>query len=287
MTHRPPGPPGPSHPSAPPQQQHLPPAFRRPQVRAVGWQQPLRWLRSGWSDLLRCPGPGLVHGLLAALFGLAVLWFARDDFWIMAGAFSGFLIVAPIVATGLYAISRSLQQGQRPGLRDVLRIWLAHDGRLVHFGLLLALAGTGWVFTSAAMITSFAEVPITQPLDFLRYVVAQDGNWLFEAWLVLGGVLAAPVFASTVVAIPLLLDRKATVLQAVLTSWDAVLAAPGPLALWAALLMALSMLGMATLMVGLVVVVPWLAHASWHAYCDLVAADDPENSAAADATGTN
>ena len=67
---------------------------------------------------------------------------------------------------------------------------------------------------------------------------------------------------------------KSTVLQAVLTSWDAVLAAPGPLALWAGLLMALSLLGMATLMLGLVVVVPWLAHASWHAYCDLVEPTD-------------
>lgn len=116
------------------------------------------------------------------------------------------------------------------------------------------------------MITSFTEVPITRPLDFLRSVVAQDRSWLFEAWL----MLAALVFASSVVAIPLLLDRKATVLQAVLTSWDAVLASPGPLTLWAALLMGLSLLGMASLLLGLVVAAPWLAHASWYAYCDLV-----------------
>ena len=240
-------------------------------MHSVGFAQPLQWLRRGWNDLLRCPLPGLAHGAVAALFGLAVVWWARDDFWIMAGAFSGFLLVAPIVATGLYAISRALQRGGgQPGLADVLRVWRTRDPRLVHFGLLLGLAGTGWVITSASMITSFTEVPITRPLDFLRFVVAQDRSWLFEAWLMLGGVLAAPVFASSVVAIPLLLDRKTTVLQAVLTSWDAVLASPGPLALWAALLMGLSLLGMASLLIGLVVVAPWLAHASWHAYCDLV-----------------
>ncbi len=250
---------------------HASSLFVRPRVHGVGFAAPLLWLRRGWNDLLRCPLPGLAHGAVAALFGLAVVWWARDDFWIMAGAFSGFLIVAPIVATGLYAISRALQRGDgQPGLADVLRVWRTRDPRLMHFGLLLGLAGTGWVFTSASMITSFTEVPITRPLDFLRFVVAQDGSWLFEAWLMLGGVLAAPVFASSVVAIPLLLDRKATVLQAVLTSWDAVLASPGPLALWAALLMGLSLLGMASLLVGLVVVAPWLAHASWHAYCDLV-----------------
>jgi uncharacterized membrane protein len=69
---------------------------------------------------------------------------------------------------------------------------------------------------------------------------------------------------------PLLLDSRASVLQAVLTSWRAVLAAPGPLALWAALIMALTLLGMGLLLMGLVIVVPWLAHASWHAYRDLV-----------------
>ncbi len=262
--------PPPPPPPPPPTRATRTPALRNPVVRAAGWGQPFRWLRLGWNDLLHCPGPGLAHGLVTALFGLAVLWFARDHFWIMAGAFSGFLFVAPIVATGLYAISRSLQQGRQPGMSNVLLVWAARDGRLVRFGLLLGLAGTGWVFTSAALITRFTPVPITRPLDFLRQVVAQDSSGLFEAWLVMGGFLAAPVFASTLVAIPLLLDRKATLLQAVLTSWDAVLAAPGPLALWAALLLVLSVLGMATGMLGLVVVVPWLAHASWHAYRELV-----------------
>jgi uncharacterized membrane protein len=141
----------------------------------------------------------------------------------------------------------------------------------MHFGLLLGLAGTGWVMTSAAMITSFADLPVQRPLDFLRYVVLQESTWVFEAWLMLGGVLAAPVFASSVVAIPLLLDRQVDVLTAVLTSWRVVLASPVPLALWAGLLMAITALGMLTGLLGLIVVVPWLAHASWHAYRDLVA----------------
>lgn len=246
-------------------------------VREVPWSEPLRWLRRGWGDLMRCPLPGLLHGLVSALFGGLILWVAREDFWIMAGAFSGFLIVSPIVATGLYAVSQALEHGHRATLADVWRIWRGHDPRLVHFGLLLALAGTGWVMTSASMITSFSEAPVHRPLDFLRYVVLLDGSWLFEIWLVLGCLLAAPVFASSVVAIPLLLDRRATVLQAVLTSWRVVMASPITMALWAALLMAITLLAMASLLIGLVVAVPWLAHASWHAYRDVVqhAEDDP------------
>jgi uncharacterized membrane protein len=87
----------------------------------------------------------------------------------------------------------------------------------------------------------------------------------------MGALLAAPMFASSVVAIPLLLEHEdASVLDAVLTSWRAVMASPATLALWAALILALTLAAMAPLLLGLVVVVPWLAHASWHAYRDLV-----------------
>ena len=136
--------------------------------------------------------------------------------------------------------------------------------------MLLSAAGTGWVLTSAALITSLADGAVRNPVDFIRHVVLSERSWLFEAWLALGGAMAAPVYASSVVSIPLLLDRPIGVLGAVLTSWRCVLANPVPLALWGALLMALAGLGLVTGF-GLVVVVPWLAHASWHAYRALVA----------------
>ncbi|MFO0121014.1 MAG: DUF2189 domain-containing protein, partial [Inhella sp.] len=144
------------------------------------------------------------------------------------------------------------------------------DGRLVVFGLLLGFAGTGWVFTSASLITGFSPVPIHNPQDFLRHVVLSDQSMLFQAWLAIGGVLAAPVFASSVIALPMLLDRQVGVLTAVLTSWRVVMDNPAPMALWATLIMVFTLIGMATAMLGLVVAVPWLAHASWHAYRDLV-----------------
>jgi uncharacterized membrane protein len=247
------------------------PSFARGfRIRSVPLTQPLRWLGRGWSDLMRCPLPGLLHGLAAALFGAALITLARNKFWLLAGAFSGFLIVAPLVATGLYELSRGLSQGRRVGLADALAVWKPKDSRLVRFGLLLGLAGTGWVLTSAALITVFAPQPVSSPLDFLRVVVLQDTGHLFEGWVVLGSVLAAPMFASSVVAIPMLLDRPHGVLTAVATSVGAALMNPLPMALWASLLLVMSLIGMATFMVGLVVVVPWLAHASWHAYTDLV-----------------
>jgi uncharacterized membrane protein len=242
-------------------------------VRPIPALRPLGWLARGWQDLWQAPLVSLGHGLAMALFGALLFALARERFWLLAGAFTGFLIVAPILATGLYAISRELERGGRPGWTAVRKAWAPRDGRLIVFGVLLAFAGTGWVLCSAAFVTGFAADPIHNPRDFLLKVVLDDESHLFETWLMLGAVLAAPVFASTVVAIPALVDLpqdKLGVLGAVFTSWRVVLEHPAPLALWAALILALTLVGMATALLGLVLVVPWLAHASWHAYRDLV-----------------
>lgn len=239
-------------------------------VRPIPLLRPLGWLAAGWRDLTACPLPGLLHGLATAVFGALLLWVARHQFWLLAGAFTGFLLVAPVVATGLYAVSRELSRGRQPTLATALQVWTPNDGRLIVFGILLAFAGTGWVLTSVSLITTFAGQPVDEPAAFLRHVVLADSGWLFEVWLMLGALLAAPVFASTVVAIPLLLDRQVGVMAAVLTSWRVVMAHPAPMALWAALIMGLTAFGMLTALLGLIVVVPWLAHASWHAYRDVV-----------------
>lgn len=243
-------------------------------VKPIPLLRPLGWLARGWSDLLRCPGPSLAHGLILAMIGVAIFFLARHRFWLLAGAFSGFLLVAPILATGLYVISRDLERGLKPNFATVLRAWRPRDGRLVVFGVLLAFAGTGWVMTSASLVTGFTSTPIHEPMDFLRHVVLNEESHLFEAWLALGALLAAPMFASTMIAVPLLLDRQIGVLGAVFTSWRVVMEYPAPVALWAALIMLLTLAGMASLMLGFIVVMPWLGHASWHAYRDLVSTRD-------------
>lgn len=242
-----------------------------PDATTVNLMSPLRWLALGWSDLRRNPTPGLLHGLLLAAFGWLLLWVAHERFWMLAGAFSGFLIVAPILATGLYHISRENAAGRAAGMGDVVALWRSGDGRLVRFGLLLGLAGTGWVLTSAGLITLMSPEPIEKPLDFLRSVVLQQELGLFEVWLLMGALLAAPIFASSVMAIPMLVDTQVPVSTAVGESWRAVASEPAVMALWALLLAGLSAVGMLTALFGLIVIVPWLAHASWHAYQELTA----------------
>ncbi len=250
-------------------------------VRSIELLQPLQWLGRGWRDLRRCGWVSLLHGAVMAVVGGMLLLLAHQHFWLLAGAFSGFLLVAPILATSLYALSCALERGEQPRFELVLRTWLnwrngqlqpwsGTHWRLMQFGLLLAAAGTAWVLLSAGLITLLAPMPITTPPDFITHVVLAQKGYLFELWLGLGGVLVAPIFASTVVTIPLLLDREVSIKVAVATSWQVILVNPIPLALWGALIMLLTLLGFASLLLGLVLVLPLLGHASWHAYRDLL-----------------
>ncbi|MFV0680261.1 DUF2189 domain-containing protein [Ottowia sp.] len=251
-----------------------------PPVKSVALTAPFDWLAKGWHDMWRIGWPSLLHGLVLAVFGAMLAWAAHDRFWLLAGAFSGFLIVAPVLATSLYALSRALERDEPANLGTIGKTWTrwqysrfaVHGGywSLVRFGLLLSLAGTGWVMTSAALITALAPAPVNTLQDFLHHVVLARHGFLFELWMVLGALMAAPLFASSVVSMPLLLDRRCDVLQAVLTSWQTVMTNPGALALWAVLILGLTVLGMLTALLGLVVIVPWLGHASWHAYRALV-----------------
>ncbi len=252
-----------------------------PGIRTISPMQPLVWLVLAWRDMARSGWISFAHGLAMALAGAVIVVLAHDRFWLLAGALSGFLVVAPVLATSLYALSRALEQGERADYRVVLKTWLnwqnSHFNKwgndywcMVQFGSLLALAATGWVLTSAALITLLAPVPIHTPLDFVHHVVLAREGFLFEMWLALGGVMAAPMFASSVVAMPLLLDRRVTLMQAILISWQTVLVNPIPMAFWAALIMGFTLLGLGSLLIGLIAVIPMLGHGSWHAYRALV-----------------
>ena len=159
-----------------------------PQVRTIGLLRPLAWLALALRDIARAPLLSLAHGLVLALLGAAILSLGYNRFWFVAGTLSGFLIVGPMLATSLYAISRALERGERVGLGLVWQTWASwqrsHAGQaqhqgywsLVRFGLLLSLAATGWVAISASLIYTLSPVRVDAPMDFVRHVVlARDG----------------------------------------------------------------------------------------------------------------
>lgn len=256
----------------------LPPLL--PEVRDIAFTQPFVWLKKGWADMRHTPSLSLFHGFAVAVVGYVIAVIARDKFWLLASAVSGFLVVAPLLATSLYAMSCAIEKSRPVNFALLTRIWTQWQLQfrhqpdsywsLIRFGLLLAAAATGWVMTSSALITLFSSAPIHTPMDFIRHVVLSKENYVFEIWLCLGGMMAAPVFASSVVTLPLLLDRRISVLQAVLTSWKTVIRNPATMATWSCLIMGLWTLGVLSIFLGLIFILPWLGHASWHAYRDLV-----------------
>jgi uncharacterized membrane protein len=233
----------------------------------------LRWLAQGWRDFVRAPWTGLCHGAVVAGGGLALLLISPARWDLLAGAFSGFVLVAPILATGLYETSRLLSRGERPGLAEALHAWRRGTRPLVWLGALLAAAGTLWVLVSAALFALFVHVPIANLREFLHYALHAQGDLLFMLWLLAGALGAAIVFATTAVSPPLVLGRVIDLRSAILTSVRAVSENPEAATVWATLLMLCTLLSMATLMLGFLVSIPILGHATWHAYRDLVDAD--------------
>jgi uncharacterized membrane protein len=239
-------------------------------VRSVAPGRVLDWLALGWRDLWRTPGPSLLHGLLIAAGGWAILALSQALWWVLPGAVSGFVLVGPILATGLYELSRLQARGESPGFGAVVNAWRRESKPLVRVGLLLFALAALWVLASALLFTLFVSQPLRTPTEFLRYVVLQQGDWLFFLWLLLGGLGSAIVFSLTAVSPPLLLGRMVGFRRALLTSVRAVGDNPLTMGLWAAVVMGAVVLSLATAMLGFIIAVPLLGHATWHAYKDLV-----------------
>lgn len=239
-------------------------------VRQIPPTRPLQWLVLGWQDFRRAAWPSGFHGLVVATGGVLILALAIQFTALLPGAMSGFVLVGPILATGLYDISRRLATGQTPRLDHVFRAWRKGTRPLIWLGVLLMIAGTLWVIVSLVLFGLFVKAPIDNLYAFLRYAVQQQGDLLFGLWLLLGALGSALVFAATAVSVPLLLDRETDLRSAVLTSVRAVGDNPGPMALWAILIMLATVLSLATAMLGFIVAVPVIGHATWHAYRDLV-----------------
>lgn len=236
-----------------------------PPLRSLGLADPLRWLAAGWRDFRRCPGIGLFYGACFMAMGwLLMTVFEHAPAYVLALS-AGFLLVGPFFCLGLYQVSRRLERGERPDFGDSLLAWDQRTGTLAIFGFVLLVLEMLW--GRAALIVfavSFDGMP-----DFKGSLLAlldPDNLQFIVAYLAVGGLFAGLIFAVSVVSIPMILDRPTDAISAGLTSLRLVLAQPGVMLCWGALITALVVLAMLPWFAGLLVVGPVLGHASWHAY---------------------
>jgi uncharacterized membrane protein len=246
-------------------------SLSRPVVRSVGFAAPWRWLGAGWRDLWQQPGVSLFYGFCIVVAGAVILTITARLPYLFTAAISGFLLVSPLLATGLYELSRRHLAGEPVTLIDTMLAWRRNPSGLAGFGLLCLLAGTAWQVVSVVMVALLYKGSAMAPVDMIVEILRNPQYMtLFLAYVGVGGVIAALVFAASVVSMPMLVDRRCDLLCALTTSLAAVAESPAPLALWAAIIMLFSLLGFATGLLGFLVILPWLGHASFHAYRDLV-----------------
>jgi len=227
--------------------------------RALPASAPFAWLRAGWADLRRAPAPSLAYGLLIAGLGALIAW-AATRLGVLAlymGLASGFVFVGPFLAMGLYSISYQLGRGLRPTLAFSLFEGRSHlrDTLVVGLALLVVLL----VWARAATIMSVFRPDAAYPdwRDLIPY---------FGIGSVVGAVFSAIVFSATAFSLPMLLDRRADGITAVVTSVNASLRNKKAMVVWGALIFGCVLVGFATFFVAFVVLMPLIGHATWHAY---------------------
>jgi uncharacterized membrane protein len=242
-----------------------------PRVARVGTLQPLRWLARGWKDFTANPGPDVAHGLILVALGWLILLMCSTQIDLFAAAVSGFLLVGPVFAAGFYELSRRRASGERITFDASLDGALKNGKSLARLGLLLAILAITWVLISRLLFVQAMGGTLPSVREtFYRTILDWDYYEFFVTYLGTGAVFAALAFIVSAVSAPMIFDRAADTRIAILTSIKAVAANPSAMIVWAVLIAGLTAVGFATLLFGLIIVLPVVGHATWHAYRDLV-----------------
>lgn len=248
---------------------------------AVPVGAPWSWLAAGWEDLRRSRGASLVWSALFAGAGLAILLVLhRYRMYNLAlPLVTGFMLVAPLLVVGLYHISRELERGRPVGIGTALGAWRRNPGQVALLGFVLGLFFLFWIRVATLLFAVFfgGEPPPafgSAPPDLLGFVetVILTGRNLgfLVVGCVVGAALAIVVFTISAVSAPMLVDRDVTVIEAIQTSFRSVQRNKAAMLLWAVLIVLFTGAGILVGFVGLAVTLPLVAHATWHAYRDLV-----------------
>jgi uncharacterized membrane protein len=250
-----------------------------PPVRRVGPGAVFGWLRRGWSDLWRSPGVSLGIGACCVLVSWALTGaiLVTDYGVLILPLVTGFMFAAPLLAIGVYEASRLHEAGERPTFAHTRAALRRNRYQIAFMGALLMLFLYGWLRFATMLAALFLGDDIPPLGAFLQTAFLSREH--LDLALVGGGigaVLASIVFGLSAVSLPMLVDRPVDAVTAAVTSMRACCANPVTMALWAAVIVAVTALGALPGFLGLVIALPLLGHATWYAYRDLVEPSEPE-----------
>ncbi len=248
-----------------------------PAIRRISNHDVWESLRLGFSDFQAYRSDVIFLSVIYAVVGLvaARMAFGSDLLPLLFPLASGFAIVGPLAAVGLYEMSRRREQGAAVGWANAFDVLKAPAiGGIVALGAILIAVFLAWLVVAWAIFDATLAPslpPAVSPSQFARAVLfTGPGQAMIALGMSIGFAFALLAMMLSVVSFPLLLDRDTGLDTAIGTSFRAVLSNPLPMALWGLVVAAGLLAGSALAFVGLMVAVPVLGHATWHLYRRLI-----------------
>ncbi|CAH1674217.1 DUF2189 domain-containing protein [Chelatococcus asaccharovorans] len=249
---------------------------RRLPVNRIGFNDLREALRRGWQDFISYRSDVLFVMLIYPIAGLVLSQLAvgRSMLHLVFPLASGFALLGPFAATGLYEVSRRRELGQRGGWFEAFKVFSSPAfGSVAMLGLAMTLLFLLWLL--AAMVVYHFTLGPAYPSSMGQFIADVFGTPAGWALILIGGgvgfLFALVVLAAGSISFPLLIDRHVGIVAAVATSVRAFTTNPIPMLTWGAIVAGTLILGSLPLLVGLIVVMPVLGHATWHLYRRLTA----------------
>lgn len=253
--------------NAPRQELHQFPVIRT----GLPLSAPLGWLRRGADDLKAGGFASLFYGMCFAAAGLVLFLAFRHAVQLVTAVTAGFMLLGPFLALGLYELSRRRETGEALGLKVTLAVWKRNIGCFGIYSLILIVIYLVWARASLVIFALFYQGGMPTLGSFMAQILKFDNIEFLLAYLAVGSFFATLVFAFSVVSIPMMLERNQDTVTAMLASFLAMVRNLPMMMTWAALIVLLTVIGIATGFVGLIVTMPLVGHATWHAYRALIA----------------
>jgi uncharacterized membrane protein len=250
----------------------------QPEIRRIGVADLKDALARGIDDFLAMPTHAVFLCLIYPVVGILLGWFISGMGWLslLYPLVTGFALLGPFAAVGLYEISRQREQGYPVDLRSAFDVYLSPSfGAIAALGLLLLIIFVVWLAVAQSIyIAYFGYGPEPSIGEFVdRVLTTPEGRSLFIVGNTVGFLFALLVLIISVVSFPLLLDRDVGAVEAVLTSARAVRKNPVTMTIWGLIVAGLLVIGSLPFLAGLAVIVPVLGHSTWHLYRKVIKPD--------------